>query len=142
MKSDSSAMALSASPIENGLAANSHQYVNQTPLLFDSNHDIKSPQKKLEAASANTLNGASLIVPVNMKLTPPPTITVTSTEDSKKNLDGMLDRISHDLDYLLNRFDTDNYIPPPPISSVPIALHSHPSRSVHQVIIEEEPEET
>uniref|UniRef100_A0A182J1Y1 Uncharacterized protein n=1 Tax=Anopheles atroparvus TaxID=41427 RepID=A0A182J1Y1_ANOAO len=32
----------------------------------------------------------------------PPTITVTSTDDPGR-IDGMLDRISHDLDYLLNR---------------------------------------
>lgn len=32
----------------------------------------------------------------------PPTITITSTND-EKSIDGMLDRISHDLDYLLNR---------------------------------------
>lgn len=33
---------------------------------------------------------------------PPPTITITTSEDDEP-LDGMLDRISHDLDYLLNR---------------------------------------
>lgn len=32
----------------------------------------------------------------------PPTITITSSDD-EKSIDGMLDRISHDLDYLLNR---------------------------------------
>lgn len=35
-------------------------------------------------------------------LTSPPTITITSSDD-EKSIDGMLDRISHDLDYLLNR---------------------------------------
>lgn len=34
---------------------------------------------------------------------PPPTITITSTEDGDKSINGMLDRISHDLDFLLNR---------------------------------------
>lgn len=33
----------------------------------------------------------------------PPTITITTTEEEKATIDGMLDRISHDLDYLLNR---------------------------------------
>lgn len=33
---------------------------------------------------------------------PPPTITITTSEDDEP-IDGMLDRISHDLDYLLNR---------------------------------------
>lgn len=33
----------------------------------------------------------------------PPTITITSTEDGDKSINGMLDRISHDLDFLLNR---------------------------------------
>lgn len=130
------------------MATTSHQYVNQSPMIFDSNHDIKSPQKKLETANVHTLDGnTTLIVPGNMNKTStlPPTITVTSTDETNTKLDGMLDRISHDLDYLLNRFETDDNIPPvppPPISSVPIILHSHPSRSVHEVIIEEEPEET
>lgn len=137
---------------ELAIATTSHQYVNQSPMLYDSNHDIsKSPQKKLETANVHILDGnTTSMVPGNMKQMPqpsPPTITVTSTDESNTNLDGMLDRISHDLDYLLNRFETDNSIPPvppPPISSVPIILHSHthPSRSVHEVIIEEQPEET
>lgn len=150
MKSDLSTVAPSGSTISEGLtmATTSHQYVNQSPLIFNSNHDIsKSPQTKFEMANVHTVDGStSSIVPGNMKQTPP-TITVTSTDESNTNLDGMLDRISHDLDYLLNRFETDDSIPPvppPPISSVPIVLHSHshPSRSVHEVIIEEEPEET
>lgn len=148
MKSDLSAMAPAGSTIGDGstMATTSHQYVNQSPMMFDSNHDIKSPQQKLETANVHILDGnTKSIVPENMKQTAPPTITVTSTDESNTNLDGMLDRISHDLDYLLNRFETDNSIPPvppPPISSVPIVLYSHPNRSVHEVIIEEESEET
>lgn len=34
---------------------------------------------------------------------PPPIITITTTDEEKASIDGMLDRISHDLDYLLNR---------------------------------------
>lgn len=140
MKFDLSTIAPSGSTIGNGLAmaTTSHQYVNQ----------CSSKQKKLEMVNVHTLNGnTTSIVPENMKETPPPTITITSIDEPNTNIDGMLDRISHDLDYLLNRFETDDSIPPappPPILSVPISnvLHSHPSRSVHEVIIEEEPEET
>lgn len=140
-QSDLSTMAPSGSLIGDGLgmATTSHQYVNQSSMI---------QQKLGQTVNGHTLDGnATSIVPANMEETPqpPPTITITSTDESKKNLDGMLDRISHDLDYLLNRFETDNSIPPvppPPISSVPIVLHSRPSRSVHEVIIEEEPEET
>lgn len=39
----------------------------------------------------------------NSTATIPPTITVTTTDEEKVSIDGMLDRISHDLDYLLNR---------------------------------------
>lgn len=74
----------------------------------------------------------------------PPIITITSTEDGDKSINGMLDRISHDLDFLLNRTmeipvrrngnfqnqpndHTDN-------SDVPLPP---PNLSVHEVILEE-----
>ncbi len=45
------------------------------------------------------------ITPSPSKVQPTtPTITITSTEeDGDKSINGMLDRISHDLDFLLNR---------------------------------------
>lgn len=90
-----------------------------------------------------------------------PIITITSSEDEDA-IDGMLDRITHDLDYLLNR--TSEIPPPPPpaqrrsdTSSSSFLLSSqqqqniikHPTTcsnvlsgnlSVHEVIIEESEE--
>lgn len=90
----------------------------------------------------------------------PPIITITTSEDEDA-IDGMLDRISHDLDYLLNR--TSEIPPPPPpaqrrtdISSTSSfsslqqqSIIKHPTTcsnvlsgnlSVHEVIIEESEE--
>lgn len=53
---------------------------------------------------------------------------------SPDSLDGMLDKISHDLDYLLNRNATE-YIPPPP------PLITPRSRGLPEVIQEEDEEE-
>lgn len=47
---------------------------------------------------SGTPASASAAAPSN-----PPIITITTTEEEKATIDGMLDRISHDLDYLLNR---------------------------------------
>lgn len=132
-KTDLSSMTASTS---NGDGKKTHSYVNQTPMSFDTNRN-KSPQKKLEAANVHTIESTAntLVVPGK----PPPTITVTPTDETAdKIIDGMLDRISHDLDYLLNRTSDIPPAPPPPISTVP----THSNRSVHEVIIEEEPEET
>lgn len=89
----------------------------------------------------------------------PPIITITTIEDEDA-IDGMLDRISHDLDYLLNR--TCEIPPPPPpaqrrsdTSTFSSTQHQqqniikHPTTcsnvlsgnlSVHEVIIEESEE--
>lgn len=50
--------------------------------------------------AATTANNTTI---GNGTATIPPTITVTTTDEEKASIDGMLDRISHDLDYLLNR---------------------------------------
>lgn len=113
----------------------------------------------------------------------PPVITITSTEEeleataavlatgtnsaAAEPLDGMLDRISHDLDYLLNRTieipvihsavrrgsqpaHTDqstavlrNQVPPPPPPAKLSSAHGGATStllSVHEVIIEESEE--
>lgn len=84
----------------------------------------------------------------------PPTITITSTEESPECLDGMLDRISHDLDYLLNRITEIPITTRPagnantrqsaglPQPAQPSTQHSNTStiltsHSVHEVILEE-----
>ncbi|KAJ6649728.1 hypothetical protein Bhyg_04967 [Pseudolycoriella hygida] len=55
------------------------------------------------AIQPTQLSGTSK-TPSPAKVPPlPPTITITSTEDGDKSINGMLDRISHDLDFLLNR---------------------------------------
>lgn len=115
----------------------------------------------------------------------PPIITITSTEEEREAtaavlatatnsaavaaasepLDGMLDRISHDLDYLLNRTieipvihsvvrrgsqpahteqsTTRNQLPPPPPPATLSSAHGSATStllSVHEVIIEESEE--
>lgn len=46
----------------------------------------------------------SMAVPSSPPPPPPPNITITTSgTDDNTSIDGMLDRISHDLDYLLNR---------------------------------------
>lgn len=73
---------------------------------------------------------------------PPPTITITST-DEDKTIDGMLDRISHDLDYLLNRtteIPTRTSDATTTTTTYAIASnenHSRPKLGVHDVILEE-----
>lgn len=95
---------------------------------------------------------STLTSSISSSSTQPPTITITSS-DEDKTIDGMLDRISHDLDYLLNRtaeipsqVRTNNNqivgdatsvqnisIPPPPQPPA----SNHPNLSVHEVIFEE-----
>lgn len=112
-------------------------YVNQNQLLFDKSHE-KSPQKILESVNVHATDaqasGQAKLVAT------PPTITVTPTDETDKTINGMLDRISHDLDYLLNRMAEIPPAPPPPASSLPMPLHST-NRSVHEVILEEEAED-
>lgn len=142
-----------------------HAYANQpNQLLYDpSHHRDKSPNKTLESvnvhvvdnpvASASTVPSAT---PTSAQLVvahaPPPTITVTPTDEPDKTIDGMLDRISHDLDYLLNRMAEIPPAPPPPTATIPSASQSssssslsssmHPTNlSVHEVILEEEAED-
>lgn len=123
---------------------------NQNQIVFDAIRE-NSPQKNQTISSSETV---------------PPTITITSS-DGDRTIDGMLDRISHDLDYLLNRTmeipkqvrrsnensnqncdatatiscATDQIPPPPPPPSQTMissnVLHSHPNLSVHEVILEE-----
>lgn len=54
------------------------------------------------AVTATTSDMQETTVPTPPPPSPPNTTTKTS-EDDKTSIDGMLDRISHDLDYLLNR---------------------------------------
>lgn len=143
---DINASNLSALPTStSSVTVSDGSYVNQNQLLFDKSHE-KSPQKILEsvnvhASDAQTSGQTNLIAGTQ----PPPTITVTPTDESDKTIDGMLDRISHDLDYLLNRMAEIPPAPPPPTTappqpSIPLPMHST-NRSVHEVILEEEAED-
>lgn len=118
-----------------------HPYVNQNPLLFD---PPKSPQKKVpDSINVHAIDAAKTAPATLQVNNAPPTITVTPTaDDADKTIDGMLDRISHDLDYLLNRTNEIPPAPPPPTSTVPAVLHSHPNLSVREVILEEEAEDS
>ncbi|KAG4065929.1 hypothetical protein HA402_008925 [Bradysia odoriphaga] len=98
------------------------------------------------AIQPTQLTGTTNATPSPSKVKPsPPTITITE-DDGDKSTNGMLDRISHDLDFLLNRTmeipvrrangnfqnqqndqtDKSGMIPLPP-----------PNLSVHEVILEE-----
>lgn len=118
----------------------SNPNVNQNKLVFDSTNREKSPLKQLETVNVHVVDAQIATLPVKSKVNQqPPTITVTPTDDSNssKTIDGMLDRISHDLDYLLNRTSEIPPAPPPPSSTLPM----HKNMSVHEVIIEEESED-
>lgn len=118
-----------------------HSHVNQNQLLFDKNHE-KSPQKILESVNVHVVD-AQPSGTAKLTTNAPPTITVTPTDDTDKTIDGMLDRISHDLDYLLNRMAEIPPAPPPPLSAAPTQPPlMHPTNlSVHEVILEEEAED-
>lgn len=137
-----------------------HSYANQpNPLLYDPNrHRDKSPKKILESVNVHVVDNpvatAATTPAPNAQLVShaPPTITVTPTDEPDKTIDGMLDRISHDLDYLLNRMAEIPPAPPPPTATIPSATQSsslssvsssmHPTNlSVHEVILEEEAED-
>lgn len=145
-----------------------HAYANQpNPLLYDPNHHRdKSPNKILESVNVHVVDnsaastaGATVpsAAPTSTQLVlthaPPPTITVTPTDEPDKTIDGMLDRISHDLDYLLNRMAEIPPAPPPPTATIPssasqssssssLSSSMHPTNlSVHEVILEEEAED-
>lgn len=112
------------------------QHANQIKSVLDPSN---TPQKNVETvnvhvAGADSEAGAN----ASMKSIPNalPIITVTPTDESDNSIDGMLDRISLDLDYLLNRIAD---IPPPPQPpTAPIPIHK---QLIHDVIIEEEPED-
>lgn len=56
------------------------------------------------AMQPTQLTGTTNATPSPSKVKPsPPTITITTEDDGDKSTNGMLDRISHDLDFLLNR---------------------------------------
>lgn len=142
-------MVNSNSNLSNRLASTSnvtidgmHSHVNQNQLLFDKNQE-QSPQKILESVNVHVVDTqATESINSNKSTIPnaPPTITVTPTDETDKTIDGMLDRISHDLDYLLNRMAEIPPAPPPPTSTVPSSLH-HTNLSVHEVILEEDAED-
>lgn len=135
--SNLSALAPSTSNVTVGDGGGLHSHVNQNQLLYDKNHE-KSPKKLLESVNVHAVDPqASGMAKLT---TAPPTITVTPTDDTDKTIDGMLDRISHDLDYLLNRMAEIPPAPPPPVSTAPTPLHPT-NMSVHEVILEEEAED-
>lgn len=115
------------------------QHANQTKMLPDAAHRDKPPQKCVETVNVHVANDAADVTNgAALKSTPDPlpTITVTPTDDSDTSIDGMLDRISHDLDYLLNRVADIPPPPQPPTATIPIH-----KTLVHDVIIEEEPDD-
>lgn len=133
-ESNLSALVSSASNVA-GTSDGMHSYVNQNQLLYDKNPE-KSPQKKLESVNVHAVNDTQATVPsTQLMAVAPPTITVTPTDETDKTIDGMLDRISHDLDYLLNRMAEIPPAPPPPTAAAP------PNLSVREVILEEEAED-
>lgn len=83
------------------LASVPQLHENQTQCLFDASRD-QLAQKTLTASPMRKAHGTSDTLSAPSKTISPPIITITSSDDDK-TIDGMLDRISHDLDYLLNR---------------------------------------
>lgn len=113
------------------------QHVNPNRVVLDASHRDKSPQTNVETVNVHVVDSDVPNIATTNTTQPNalPTITVTPTDDSDNSIDGMLDRISHDLDYLLNRIADIPPPPQPPTATIPIQL------SVHEVIIEEEPED-
>lgn len=110
------------------------QHASQNKSVLDPSN---TPQKNVETVNVHVADGEAG-GNASMKSIPNalPTITVTPTDDSDNSIDGMLDRISLDLDYLLNRVAD---IPPPPQPpTAPVSIHK---QLIHDVIIEEEPED-
>lgn len=119
--------------------------VDNAPHRTQNSSIAKSPQKKAQPDAINVhVIDTTNTVPANGQTNnATPTITVTPTpDDADKIIDGMLDRISHDLDYLLNRTCEIPPAPPPPTATVPPVIHSHPNLSVREVILEEEAEDS
>lgn len=116
-----------------------HSHVNQNQLLFDKNQE-KSAPKILESVNVHAVDTQATVPSTNLISVAPPTITVTPTDETDKTIDGMLDRISHDLDYLLNRMAEIPPAPPPPTAAAPPQLHPT-NLSVREVILEEEAED-
>lgn len=81
-------------------------FIESLPAITDIN-DVPVPFNKttlVQHAIQSTQLIGTTSTPSPSKVQPsPPTITITSTEDGDKSINGMLDRISHDLDFLLNR---------------------------------------
>lgn len=117
--------------------ASDPQHVNQNQVVLDASRRDKSPQKSVETVNVHVVDSDVTNTTTTTTSTSDalPTITVTPTDDSDNSIDGMLDRISHDLDYLLNRVADIPPPPQPPTATIPIQL------GVHEVIIEEEPED-
>lgn len=115
------------------------QHANQTKMLADAVQREKSPQNCVETVNVHVVDDAADVTNGTTKSIPDttlPTITVTPTDDPDTSIDGMLDRISLDLDYLLNRVADIPPPPQPPTATIPIH-----KTLVHDVIIEEEPED-
>lgn len=96
---------------------------------------VHHPVQSTQLAGTTKTQSPSKILP------PPPTITITSTEDGDKSINGMLDRISHDLDFLLNRTmeipvrrANGNFLNQ---QNDHLDKISPPNLSVHEVILEE-----
>lgn len=149
----SSAVANDNLHLHGNQAKNQLLYADKTPktILESVNvHVVDNPVASAVGVTPAAATSAQLVS--HAQLPPPPTITVTPTDDTDKTIDGMLDRISHDLDYLLNRMAEIPPAPPPPTATIPPASSAssststsssmHPTNlSVHEVIIEEEAED-
>lgn len=136
-----------------------HSLGNQNNhLLYEQNFRCESsPKQIIESVNVHVIDSSVSAAPSTSSNThtqliakAPPTITVTPTDEPDKTIDGMLDRISSDLDYLLNRMADIPPVPPPPTSTIPSTLSTSPSPSssihptnlsVHEVILEEEAED-
>jgi hypothetical protein len=121
--------------------------------LIETNQDTHSPHHIVQSIAIEHKIGTSPMI--NQSAACVPIITITPTVD---NNDGMLDRISHDLDYLLNRTSEIEVAVRPSVASAnknsePTKTYGNSSvnsksnlmsssigHSVHEVIIEESEE--